>query len=106
MGWANWRDRLHQTVMKTFADGRATHQSASGAPPSCGFEVIIDHNLMMTGPEGMFQTDKIGISWRKIDLPGASRGDVFIVGGQRFMVEEMVADDGHILTAVCRKDLC
>ena len=85
MGWANWRDRLHQTVMKTFADGRATHQSASGAPPSCGFEVI---------------------SWRKIDLPGASRGDVCIVGGQRFMVEEMVADDGHILTAACRKDLC
>lgn len=101
MGWAAARDRLHSRVTATFKDGLATYTGPNGEPPVFGISVIIDRNLMQNGPEGVFQSDAIGISWLTNQLCGVSRNGVFVVGTERFKVEQTIADDGHMATAAC-----
>lgn len=101
MGWAAARDRLHSRVTATFTDGLATYSGPNGAAPVSGISVIIDRNLMQNGPDGVFRSDAVGITWRAAQLGGASRTGIFVVGTESFMVEETVMDDGHMITAAC-----
>lgn len=101
MGWAAARDRLHRRVTATFQDGLATYQGPNGEPPVSGVSVIIDRNLMQSGPDGMFRSDATGVSWRVAQLCRVTRGGVFSVGCERFTVEETISDDGHMATAAC-----
>ncbi|SFA72990.1 hypothetical protein [Azotobacter beijerinckii] len=39
----------------------------------------------------------VGITWSTADLPGIERGGTFVVGSRRYLVEEIVSDDGQIL---------
>lgn len=101
MGWAAARDRLHRRVTATFKDGLATYTGPNGEPPVSDISVIIDRNLMQNGPEGIFKSDAVGLSWRVVELCRATRGGVFTVGAERFTVEEAITDDGHMITAAC-----
>ncbi|MGK6943857.1 hypothetical protein PU463_00029515 [Pseudomonas aeruginosa] len=53
----------------------------------------------LRGPDGVFITDKVGISWLAKDVPTASRGDLFVIGSSRYLVEKLIANDGWLLTA-------
>ncbi|UHL95979.1 hypothetical protein [Pseudomonas aeruginosa] len=33
------------------------------------------------------------------DVPTASRGDLFVIGSSRYLVEKLIANDGWLLTA-------
>jgi len=94
------RDRMHQRVVGRLNDGSAQYQPQAGAVLA-GIEVIVDHNLMQNGPEGVFRSNAVGISWRKAQLPKAERGGVFLHCGVSYVVEEIIADDGHMITAAC-----
>ena len=101
MGWAEMRDRMHERVVAHLNDGCAQYQSHDGAPSHSGITVIIDRNLMQSGPEGMFRSDAVGVSWRKCQLATVVRGGIFTYGGERLVVESIIADDGHMVTAAC-----
>lgn len=92
--------RLHSVGVARLADtvGRYSEQ---GHAPVEGLELIIDRNLQRAGPDGLYPSDQVGISWAASAMPTASRGGLFEVGAQRFMVEELIVDDGYMLTAAC-----
>lgn len=101
MGWANMRDRMLRTTVAVLNDGCATYQDPAGSVPIGGVEVLVDYNLQRAGPDGVFITDQVGITWRKAELPSAGRGGVFTHNGKRYLVEEVIANDGHMITAAC-----
>ena len=95
------RDRMHERVVGKLNDGCAQYQGPGGAPVCQLPEVIVDRNLMQNGPDGMFPSDAVGVSWRKPLLPDAARGGIFTFCGERLLVEQIIADDGHMVTAAC-----
>lgn len=105
MAWADMRDRMHERVVAHLNDGCADYQGPEGAPVHAGLTVIIDRNLMQAGPEGMFRSDSVGVSWRKCELATAERGGIFTYRSERLVVEEIIADDGHMVTAACMVQL-
>lgn len=101
MAWADMRDRMHSRVVAHLKDGAAQYTAPAGGAVVSGVEVIIDHNLMQNGPEGVFRSDAVGITWRKAQLAAAQRGGVFAFGDAAYVVEETITDDGHMITAAC-----
>ena len=95
------RDRMHERVVARLNDGCADYQGQNGTLVFQGLTVIIDRNLMQTGPDGMFPSDSVGVSWRKSQLATVERGGVFTFSGERLVVEQIIADDGHMVTAAC-----
>lgn len=73
--------------------------SAASVAPIKGIPLQVDRNLSYDGPDGVFITDKVGISWLAKDVPTASRGDLFVIGSSRYLVEKLIANDGWLLTA-------
>ncbi|MBX9754648.1 MAG: hypothetical protein K2X80_07835 [Pseudomonadaceae bacterium] len=69
--------------------------------PVEGLELIIDRNLQRAGPDGLYLSDQVGITWAASAMLTANRGGLFEIGVQRFMVEELIVDDGYMLTAAC-----
>jgi hypothetical protein len=101
MGWASMRDRMLRTTVAALNDGCATYQDPAGSVPIGGVEVLVDYNLQMAGAEGLFITDQVGITWRKASLPSTGRGGIFTHCGKRYVIENVIADDGHMITAAC-----
>ena len=101
MGWAEMRDRMHERVVARLNDGCAQYQGLGGAPTHSVVTVIIDRNLMQAGPEGMFRSDAVGVTWRKSQLATVVRGGIFTYGAERLVVESIIADDGQMVTAAC-----
>ncbi|SRR3990167_6722220 len=101
MGWASMRDRMLNHTVATFKDGTATYVGLGGVTPVAGVSVIIDRDLIQSGAEGMFRSDAVGLSWRKPELAAVARGGVFTVGAESFTVEDIIIDDGHMMTAAC-----
>lgn len=87
--------------MASLNDGRGDYLSATGELLASGLELILDRNVERTGPDGCFVSVPVAIAWRKAELPGVARGGRFLVGAQAFVVEAVIGDDGHLLTAAC-----
>ena len=89
--------------MDHLKDGRARYLDKSSSAPAVCLDVMVERNLVRSGPEGLFQTDQVGITWVARDLPSTpSRGGVFEIGCERFLFEEIAHSDGHMITAACR----
>lgn len=101
MAWAGMRDRMLRTTVAVLNDGCATYQSPQGSLIASDVQVLVDYNLQMAGAEGMFLTEQVGITWRKASLPSAGRGGIFTHSGKRYVIEDVIADDGHMITAAC-----
>ncbi|SEI99677.1 hypothetical protein SAMN04244572_02383 [Azotobacter beijerinckii] len=94
-------DDLSAAIMASLGDGKADCLDAEGSTVARGIDVIIEHNLQRVGPEGLFVSTAVGITWNTADLPGTERGGTFVVGSRRYLVEEIVSDDGQMATAAC-----
>ncbi len=94
------RDRMLRTTVAVLNDGCAAYQDPAGKPVG-EVLVMVDYNLRRAGPEGVFATDQVGITWRKTEMPTAKRGGIFTHQAKRYLVEEVIVDDGHMATAAC-----
>ena len=92
--------RLHSVATARLADSLGSYIEP-GQPAVPGLPLIVEHNLQREGPEGLFMTDQVGITWFTTQLPTAKRGALFEIDGRRYMVDEPIADDGHAITAAC-----
>lgn len=101
MAWASMRDRMLNLTQSTFTDGAAQYAGQDGSPLVSDISVIIDRNLLKSGPEGVFRSDAVGVSWLKSALCSAVRGGVFTIHGESLIVEDIIVDDGHTITAAC-----
>ena len=93
------RNRMDRSVLAKLNDGVAEYRGPGQQPRPV--TVMIEHNLVQIGPDGMFRSDATGFTWRKSELAGAERGDVFTFERCRYVVEEVISDDGHFVTAAC-----
>lgn len=93
------RNRMDRSVLAKLNDGVAEYRGPGQQPRPV--TVMIEHNLVQNGPDGMFRSDATGFTWRKAELAGAERGDVFTFERCRYVVEEVISDDGHFVTAAC-----
>jgi hypothetical protein len=92
---------IDAAVMAALNDGNGDYLDAAGSPVAQGIPLIVDHNLMQNGPDGLFMSEAIGITFNKSDLKKASRGGIFIFGKCRYVVEDIVSDDDQFVTAAC-----
>lgn len=100
-GFGDLVDDMDAMLMSSLNDGACDYLGPQGESPAYGIEVIIDHNLQRVGPDGLFRTDAVGITWKKRDLPAAVRGGIFKQGCKRYCLEDLIEDDGHMITAAC-----
>ncbi|WP_313226724.1 hypothetical protein [Stutzerimonas chloritidismutans] len=64
--------------------------------------LMLDHNLQINGPEGLYRSDAVGITWRRQSVPcGVGRGGIFVYRTRRYLVEDILEDDSHMATAAC-----
>lgn len=91
--------RLHSMASVRLSDSTGSY--SFGSTLVSDISLMVDRNLQREGPEGTFLTGAVGISWPASQLAGAERGAVFEVGGERFIIDDMIADDGYYLTAAC-----
>lgn len=95
------RDRMHKRVVARLNDGQADYLDKQGIPVCAGLTVIVDNNLLQGGPEGLIRTTATGVTWRKAELATVDRGGVFVHCCRRLLIEEIILDDGHMMTAAC-----
>lgn len=96
-GFGRALDRLHQVGLTRLADGCGSYQE-DGRAPVRNLELIVDRNLAQETAEGVIQTQMVGITYRVDQLPHATRGGVFHLGAQRYLVQDFVSDDGRLAT--------
>jgi hypothetical protein len=101
-GFSDLVEDMDEQIMSSLGDGEADYLDAMANAMARGVAVIIDRNLEQVGPEGRFLTDAIGVTWRKSILPTVERGGMFVHCQERFVVEVVISDDGHMLTAACQ----
>ena len=101
MGFDELTEDMDDMIMSSLNDGQATYQGGPGELPVTGIEVFIDRNLQRVGPDGLFRSDAVGITWKKRSLAHAVRGGVFQHCATRYCVEDIIEDDGHMITAAC-----
>jgi len=104
MSWASMRDRMNRKAMRTLTDGPATYTDRHGSTTE-GISIMIDFNVERTGPEGLYSTDQVGITFSRDSLSQSDRGGVFAIGCRRFMVEDEITDDGYWITVACTEQI-
>ena len=92
-------------VMSALNDGCGHYIDAGGVLRAKDIELIIDHNLQRVGPNGALVADALGITYRKAAMQQPERGGVFVFACKRYVVEEIVIDDGDFATAACMEDV-
>ncbi|SDJ61114.1 head-tail joining protein [Pseudomonas indica] len=94
-------EAMDRMVLDTLADDLGSYRNPQGKLVADKVQVIIDRNLQRVGPDGAFQGAAVGITWRKAQLATVDRGGQFCVGRRRYVVDELIEDDCHMLTAAC-----
>ncbi|PTQ70357.1 hypothetical protein [Pseudomonas sp. GV071] len=101
-------ERLHRVGSSRLADSIGSYQPLQGAASNT-IPLQVARDVELAGPNGSVIGVPIAVSFWRRDLAEVERGGVFLVGvdcaGQRLIVEEVVMDDGHMLTAACTEDV-
>lgn len=92
-------------VMSALNDGLGSYLDAAGVPRVQNVELIVDHNLQRVGPNGVLVSDALGITWQNTEIKCVERGGIFLFDGKRYLVEEIISDDGDFSTAACMEDV-
>lgn len=96
--FARAQARLHRVCADRLSDAIGSFHS-----PGCqsveDIPLMIDRNLQFAGAEGTFQTSSVGVTFKCSVVPSVAVGDHFQVGCERFLVERVIEDDGHMITA-------
>lgn len=98
--FARAQARLHRVGAARLADSIGSYQE-HGATLVDGLQLQVDQQWGEFGAGEAFAAGVKFVTWRKCYLDTASTGGLFLVGDDRFIVEKIIADDGHMVTAAC-----
>lgn len=94
-------DEADAAIMESLSDGEGDFVHPDGTVIR-NVPLMLDHNLQLNGPEGMFRSDAVAITWRRAAVPCVvGRGGMFVYRARRYLVEDILDDDGHLATAAC-----
>lgn len=92
---------MDASIMASLGDGEGEFIPPEGQRIR-NVPLMLDHNLQINGPEGLYRSDAVGITWRRQSvLCGVGRGGIFVYRTRRYLVEDILEDDGHMATAAC-----
>lgn len=103
-GFSDLVEGMDEQIMSSLADAVGTYTDPETGRVQSGIDLMVDHDIGTSGPEGFLLSDAVGITWRRIALSCADRGGIFTVAGVRYVVEKVISDDGHMVTAACMED--
>jgi hypothetical protein len=98
--FARLQGRLNRVATARLSDSLGSYQQVSQLPVD-DLALQIDRGVDLTGAGEIFQGCTVAITVSKIQLGAVIRGGLFIVGAERFTIEHVIADDGHMITAAC-----
>lgn len=105
--FARCLERMHRVGSNRLADSFGSYQPLQGQP-SAPIPLQVAREVELAGPNGAVMGVPIAISFYRRDLAEVERGGVFLVGvdcaGERLIVDEVVLDDGHMITVSCTED--
>ena len=96
--FARAQARLHRVCVDRLSDSIGSFH-APGCQPIEDIPLMIDRNLQYAGADGAFITDAVGVTFECKDVTSVSVGDHFQVGCELFVIERVIEDDGHMITA-------
>lgn len=92
---------MDAVIMASLSDGEGDFVHPDGTVIR-NVPLMLDHNLQLNGPEGMFRSGAVAITWRRAAVPCVvGRGGMFVYRARRYLVEDILDDDGHLATAAC-----
>ncbi|MEB2328100.1 MAG: hypothetical protein OZ926_14755 [Pseudomonas sp.] len=92
---------MDAVIMASLSDGEGEFIHPDGQIVR-NVPLMLDHNLQINGPEGLYRSDAVGVTWRRQSVPCAvGRGGIFVFRKRRYLVEGILIDDGHMVTAAC-----
>lgn len=92
---------MDAVIMASLSDGEGEFIHPDGQIVR-NVPLMLDHNLQINGPEGLYRSDVVGVTWRRATVRCAvGRGGIFLYRKRRYLVEDILEDDGHMATAVC-----
>lgn len=94
-------DDMDAALLASLNDGAADYLDATETLVASGIAVMVDRDVQHAGPDGLFVTVPVSVTWRKAQLAAVERGGRFVVGADTFIVEDILADDGHLITVSC-----
>lgn len=94
-------ESMDAALLASLNDGAADYLDATETLVASGIAVMIDRDVQHAGPDGMFVTVPVSVTWRKALLAAVERGGYFVAGAERYIVEDILADDGHLITVSC-----
>ncbi|CAN7658538.1 hypothetical protein HNP29_000478 [Pseudomonas alcaligenes] len=100
--------RLHRVGSRRLADAIGRYVPVEGVPVDC-IPLQVQREVELAGPNDMIIGVPIALTFAKLSLRSAERGDVFEVeqgcSMQRLIVDDTVLDDGHMITVSCTEAL-
>ncbi|SDS21201.1 hypothetical protein SAMN05216421_1108 [Halopseudomonas xinjiangensis] len=91
--------RLNSVAAARLADALGSYQHQSILVSNIPLQ--IDRGVSLEGAEGVFRASTVAITWPVSSLGAVDRGGLFILDGERFIVEDEIANDGQWITAAC-----
>lgn len=98
--FARAQHRLHRVGSARLADSIGSYQE-NRVTVAEDLELQVDQQWGEFGAGDAFAAGVKFVTWHKCRLDSASTGGLFLVGPERFLVEKILADDGHMVTAAC-----
>lgn len=93
-------ERLNSVAAVRLTDSAGSYCGSSGIPVN-DIPLSVDRGVGLEGANEIFHVNTTAITWPVSKLSSVSRGGIFTIGKQRYVVEEEVANDGHWGTAAC-----
>jgi hypothetical protein len=94
MTWASRKSRINDSVRREFFD-LGTYTPLAGAPVP-DIQATIDKSVQRFGSESNVPLNHDEITFLKIDIPNAKRGDTFNDGTTTYTFVSVLVDDGAI----------
>lgn len=92
---------MDAVIMASLSDGEGEFIHPDGQVAR-NVPLMLDRNLQINGPEGLYRSDAVGITWRRASVPCAvGRGGIFVYCKRRYLIEDILEDDGHMASAAC-----
>lgn len=100
--FARLQERLHRACSDRLSDSIGTFTSPGCAPVE-DVPLMVDRNIDLTGADDTFIGRGTVITFYVRDIASAARGDFFQIGCERFVVEQVASDDGHMITVLTQE---
>lgn len=83
-------------LFSAFAEQEHTVFRPQDGGPEIQVSAVIQRNVAVAGPDGMFVNVQLMADLRQVEVPAPRRGDLLVVGCKRYVLEQHYGGDGFV----------